>query len=75
MANEERTSEFSLTQRGNYKVIAGFLVILAQSLGVDIPEGEVVQLLSGITVAIGVIQSWYGRYRIGDINILGQRNS
>lgn len=64
-------SKYSLTQGGNLVVIAGFIVMVARHYRLEIAEQEVVAVLGGIATAVGILMSWYGRFRQGDITIGG----
>lgn len=59
---------FSLTQSGIVVAVAGTLLV---QLGFsDICSNEIVQIAP---VLIGGVMSWYGRWRLGGINIFGAR--
>lgn len=63
----------SLTQTGNYIAIAGVISAILAQLGVVIPEDQIAVIIAGIVALIGVITSFYGRYRMGDIKLSGSR--
>lgn len=70
----ENKSSFSLAQSGNLTVAAGFIIMILRHYRIEfISESEIVAVLGGLAVAIGVIISWIGRYRAGGIDILGRR--
>ena len=61
---------FSLTQGGNYVVLLGFIL---QLLKVNIATEELTQFVNAALILGGLIVSWIGRYRKGDLTILGTR--
>ena len=61
---------FSLTQSGNLVVLLGFIL---KVLGVEIGTEEVTKFVEAALVLIGLIVSWVGRWRKGDLTILGFR--
>lgn len=60
----------SLAQTGNYVALISFLLGLFK---VNIATEEVSKIVEAITVVIGICISWYGRYRQGDLTVLGAR--
>ena len=60
---------YSLTQGGNLTVIVGLIGMILAHWNINIAPNEVEQLV----VAIGVVISWFGRYRQGDIKLSGFR--
>ena len=64
---------FSTTQASNITILAGFLVMVARHYRWDIAQEEIVALLGGLAVAVGVIVSFVSRYRKGDLTIIGAR--
>lgn len=56
---------FSLT-------IAGLLgIILSQVLDATVAN----ELAADIVLVVGIIVTWVGRYRLGDLNLIGTRKS
>ena len=69
-------SKFSLTQSGNLAVAAGFIVMILRHYRIEfISESEIIAVLGGLAVAVGVVVSWVGRYRAGGIDKLGFRKT
>ena len=66
---------YSLTQAGNYSALISLIVLFAPKFGLTISESELTTLVAAIISIIGILTSIYGRYRHGDINILGVKNS
>ena len=66
-------SKFSLTQKGNLVAVAGLTSMVLHHYRIDIAEDEIVAVLGGIITAIGIIVSWIGRYRKGDLTLGGFR--
>ena len=62
---------YSLTQAGNITALAGVLALILKAFNVDIAESEIVTLLSGIVAVLGIVISWVGRYRKGDLTLGG----
>jgi Co/Zn/Cd efflux system component len=60
---------YSTTQAGNIGVIVGLIVMILQHWNINIASDEVAQ----IVVAVGVIVSWVGRYKKGDLTLSGVR--
>lgn len=69
--NEYMESKYSLTQGGNLTAIVGFIVLVARHYQIGITDTEVAALLGGAITAIGIIVSWVGRYRQGDLLLSG----
>lgn len=58
-----------MTQGGNVGVIVGVLVLVLKQFNLDLAPDE----LALVVTAIGVIISWIGRYRQGDLTVAGFR--
>jgi len=58
---------------GFSQTIIGLIILIAGLLGVGdiLPEEEVASVVNGIIETVGVIWTWYGRFRQGDINAVG----
>jgi hypothetical protein len=61
----------SLTQAGNYTAIVAFLVLVANHFGFNITEGDATTIVLGVVTIGAQIISVYGRYRQGDVSLLG----
>jgi len=61
---------FSLTQASNYVALLGFLLGIFQ---VNIATEELSKFVEAVMVIGGLVSSWYGRYRIGDLTKFGAR--
>jgi len=59
---------FSLTQIGNYVALIAFILGL---LKVNISTEEISRFVEAGAVVVGLVVSWVGRYRQGDITALG----
>lgn len=59
----------SLTQSGNAVALAGLLSEILSSFGVAIVADDI----SKVIIAVGIVISWIGRYRKGDLTVLGFR--
>ena len=61
---------YSLTQGGNLIALSGLISKIVNLIfGIDIIPSEIEALL----IAIGIVVSWIGRFRIGDISLAGFR--
>lgn len=63
----------SLTQAGNYTAVIAFLVLIANHFGLAVTESDVTVIVLGVVAVVGQCVSIYGRYRQGDVNILGMK--
>ena len=64
---------YSLTQGSNLTTLVGFAVLVLNHFGVKIVAEEITSLVGAVVVVVGIIGSWYGRYRVGDLKISGAR--
>lgn len=65
---------FSVTQASNFTAFASVIVLIVKAVfKVEIPEGDVVTVIASITALVGVISSFYQRYKRGDITVAGVR--
>lgn len=64
---------YSLTQTGNLTAFIGVLYIILQKIGIDVGQSELEQVAGAVVVIVGIITSWVGRYRKGDLTISGFR--
>ena len=64
---------YSTTQAGNLAVILGMVMLLLKYFQINIAEEEIQTLIGGVLAVVGVIVSWFGRYRKGDLTKLGFR--
>lgn len=64
---------YSLTQAGNITALAGTLGLVLHALNVNIAPAEIEALISSIIAVGGILISWYGRYRTGDLTLGGFR--
>ena len=61
---------FSLTQSGNYVALIAFLLGLFK---VNIATEEISAFVEAALVIVGLAVSWYGRFRKGDLKVIGTR--
>lgn len=66
----ESNNTMSLTQTGNYVALISFLLGVFH---VNIGSQEVSQAVEAVATIVGLVVSWYGRYRVGDLKISGVR--
>lgn len=61
---------YSLTQGGNLTALAGLTVLILKNVfQFEVATDEVSQII----IAMGIVLSWVGRYRKGDITLGGFR--
>ena len=60
---------FSLTQTGNAIALAGLLSTILDFFGFNLAPKE----LESVIIGFGIVVSWYGRWRKGDLTKLGFR--
>ena len=65
----------SLTQAGNYTALVTILVILLPKFGIQISESELTNLIVACITVVSILVSVYGRYRQGDVSILGVKTN
>jgi len=65
----------SLTQTSNYVALTSLLVPILAHYGVVVAESELSTILVNIVTVGAVLSSIYGRYRQGDISVLGVKES
>lgn len=55
--------------------ITSLVVLVAGLLGFGdlFTEGEVTEVVNAVIQIVGVFGVWYGRYRQGDVDILGRK--
>lgn len=67
--NESGT--YSLTQGGNIAAFVGVLMLVLKHYNVTIDESTVFTIIAGLVALGGVMTSWLGRYRQGDVTVGG----
>lgn len=65
----------SVTQVGNYTAFIPVIIILLNQFDIKVTESELTNLIASIVAVIGVITSIYGRYRQGDVSMLGVKTN
>lgn len=60
----------SLTIQG---LVITVLTLLVQTFDLDIDEGYITELVTGIITVVGLVVTYVGRVRIGDITWYGKR--
>ena len=64
---------FSLTQTGNLTALIGVVMFALRYFEINIAQEEIQALLAAGLSFFGIILSWIGRYRKGDLTKLGFR--
>lgn len=54
-------------------LIVSFLAFILPMIGVEVGTEEVSKVVFGVVEIGGLLMGWYGRVRIGDINLFGKR--
>lgn len=63
---------YSLTQGGNLVVFAGLIVwALKAFLKIEVTSDEATNLITAVLMVVGLVSSWLGRFRQGDITVSG----
>lgn len=62
---------YSLTQGGNLASIIGLIMLVLNLFKINIAQDEVEKVISAVIILVGVITSWIGRYRHGDLKLSG----
>lgn len=62
---------YSLTQAGNYSALISVLVLIISKFNLGITNDELTQIILALFTLSGILISWYGRYRQGDVSVLG----
>jgi len=65
----------SLTQVGNFTALIPLIVILLGAFDIKVTESQVAEIVTGLVAFIGVATSIYGRYRQGDVTLIGVKKS
>ena len=65
--------KYSMTQSGNIVVFVGIVGMILRHYRIVIPEDEITALIVGATALVGLVVSWIGRYRKGDLTLGGFR--
>jgi hypothetical protein len=64
---------YSTTQTGNLVALAGLLATVLNYFNVNITSDELQALIGAAAILVGVVTSWVGRYKKGDLTIGGFR--
>ena len=65
---------YSMTQAGNVvKLVSGLLVLFGAHPFSEEETNAVIVVIGLIGEAVGFVVSWWGRYRKGDVNVVGFR--
>lgn len=62
-------NNFSLTQAGNAVALAGLISTVLEFFGFKLAPKE----LETVIIAVGILISWFGRWRKGDLTVAGFR--
>jgi uncharacterized membrane protein len=64
-------NKYSLTFAGVIGVLIGYILRYFGITASDEEVSTVVEAISALATTAGIILTWYGRYRQGDVNLLG----
>lgn len=67
----DQKGSFSLTQGGNIISFVALIMFILHLFKINITQAEVEAVVNAVILLTGIIISWIGRYRQGDINIAG----
>jgi len=65
------TNGMSMTQAGNMITIVAFLGLILSHYGINISQADLTTIVTGVVVLVGVVTSYIGRYRHGDVTLMG----
>lgn len=65
-----QTPSFSMTQSGN---VVAFIMFMTELFKINVTNSEVETVVKAVIGVVGVIISWVGRYRKGDLTLAGFR--
>lgn len=69
------TMNVSMTQAGNYTSLIAFTVLILNNNGINLTTDNVTTICNAGVILIGLLTSIYGRYRQGNVNLLGIKTS
>ncbi len=65
---------YSLTQGGNLVVFAGVMVWAFKTFfKIEITNDDATNFLTAVLMVVGLVSSWIGRWRKGDLTVAGFR--
>ena len=53
------------------QTIAGLIVLVLGLLGLQVAESDVLEVVTALMTVVGIVWTYWGRYRQGDINVVG----
>lgn len=65
----------SVTQVGNYTAFIPVVILLLGQFDIKVTESELTNLIASVFAVVGIITSIYGRYRQGDVSLLGVKTN
>ena len=65
----------SMTQSGNMIALVAFLGLILSKYGVNVSAADLTTIIAGLAVLGGIVTSFVGRYRHGDISLLGVKQT
>jgi hypothetical protein len=70
-----QTNSVSMTQSGNMIALVAFLGLVLSKYGVNVSAADLTTIIAGLAVLGGIVTSFVGRYRHGDISLLGVKTT
>lgn len=64
-------NNISVTQAGNFTALIPVIILILAQFDVKITESEVSTMVASFIALGGIFASIWGRYRRGDVNMLG----
>ena len=61
----------SLTQAGNYTAFVSVIILVLKQFNIVASVDDITNIINALFAIGGIFVSIYGRYRQGDVNVLG----
>ena len=66
-------NNLSLTQVGNYTAFIPVIILVLKQFNIIVSADEITNIITALMAVGGILVSIYGRYRQGDVNLLGKK--
>ena len=64
---------YSMTQAGNLTAFAALIVFVFRMFNFDVAHSDMLDLVNAVAIAGGIVVSYVGRFRKGDLKVTGGR--